>query len=309
VDVITTVDGDRIAALKAGGDPLWIDLSNPSDADVNRVGELLGLHPVAVEDTREFGQRPKVDVYQDNVLLVFYSARIEGEREVRPLEIHVYVGANFILTVRRDACDALDELRDRLDEIVGHPVYEILDTLTDAFYPVIEHLEDHIDALEYEVLNRARREQLGAIYRLRQDVRELARLVATQRDQFHSGASDLKAAMATPEGTREYLRDIGDHLSQISGELNRQHDDLQALTSTYFNANSDRLNAVATRLTVLGTLFVLWTLVTGFFGQNFQWLTDNVETLSDFLVFGLGALLIPTVTLLTVFWVKRRDWF
>jgi magnesium transporter len=309
VDVISTVDRDRIAALQQGGDALWIDLSSPSDAEVERVGELLRLHPVAVEDTREFGQRPKVDVYSDNVLLVFYSARIEGEAEVRPLEIHVYVGANFILTVRRDASGLLDGLRERLGDGAGHPVYEILDALTDAFYPVIERLEERIDALEYEVLDRARREQLGRIYRLRQDVRELARLVVTQRDQFHSGAADLKAAMATPEGTREYLRDIGDHLSQISGELNRQHDDLQALTSTYFNANADRLNAVATRLTVLGTLFVLWTLVTGFFGQNFRWLTDNVSSLQDFLLFGLGALLVPTVTLLTLFWIKRRDWF
>jgi magnesium transporter len=309
VEVITTVDGDRIAALQQGGDPLWIDLIDPPDEVVEHVGELLGLHPVAVEDTREFGQRPKVDVYQDNVLLVFYSALIEGESDLKPIEIHVYVGANFILTVRRDGCDALDELRGRFDALSGHPVYEILDTLTDAFYPVLEHLQKRVDALEYEVLEGARREQLGAIYRLRQDVRGLARLVATQRDQFHSGASDLKAAMATLEGTREYLRDIGDHLSQISGELDRQHDDLQALTSTYFNANSDRLNAVATRLTVLGTLFVLWTLVTGFFGQNFQWLTDNVESMSDFVLFGLGGLLIPTVTLLTVFWIKRRDWF
>ena len=72
---------------------------------------------------------------------------------------------------------------------------------------------------------------------------------------------------------------------------------------------SRRLNAVATRLTVLGTLFVLWTLVTGFFGQNFGWLVDHVSSGSDFLIFGVGSLVIPTVILLTVFWVKRRDWF
>ena len=309
MDVITTVDEDRIAALKQDGDRVWIDLTEPSDAEVDRVGELLGLHPVAIKNTRQFGQRPKVDVYQDNVLLVFFSATIEGEDDVRPLEIHIYIGGSFILTVRREGCDALDDLRGRIDALSGHPVYDILDALTDAFYPVIDHLEEQVDALEREVLNRTRPEQVTAIYRQRQDVRELGRLVATQRDQFHSGASDLKAAMPTPEGTREYLRDIGDHLSQISGELTRQHDDLQALTSTYFNANSDRLNAVATRLTVVATLFVVWTLVTGFFGQNFGWLTDNIDTRTDFLLFGLGGLLIPTVTLLTVFWIKRRDWF
>jgi magnesium transporter len=66
---------------------------------------------------------------------------------------------------------------------------------------------------------------------------------------------------------------------------------------------------VATRITILGTLFVLWTLITGFFGQNFQWLVDHVESRSDFLMFGVGGLLLPTVILLTLFWFKRRDWF
>ena len=82
-----------------------------------------------------------------------------------------------------------------------------------------------------------------------------------------------------------------------------------ALTQTYFNANSDRLNAVATRLTIGGTLFVIYTVVTGFFGQNFGWLVDNIDSKYDFLLYGVGALVVPTVVLLTLFWVKRDDWF
>ncbi len=80
-----------------------------------------------------------------------------------------------------------------------------------------------------------------------------------------------------------------------------------ALTQTYFNANSDRLNAVATRLTIGGTLFVIYTVVTGFFGQNFGWLVDNIDTKTDFLIFGVGALVIPTVILAhTVLGQARR---
>jgi magnesium transporter len=303
MDVLTRVDQERIA----DGRPFWLDLADPPDDEVDRLGALLGLHPVALEDTREFGQRPKVDVYEDNVLLVFFTARLDEDGAVRPIEVHVYVAAGFVLTVRRDRCLMLDDLRDRLED--GHPVYQILDTLTDAFYPVIDGLEQRVDALEYEVLTRARREQLATIYRLRQEVRELGRMAATQRDQFQAAAGELRSQIASAEDTREYLRDIGDHLAQIAGELHRQNEDLAALTSTYFNANADRLNAVATRLTVLGTLFVVWTLVTGFFGQNFGWLNDHVESFGDFLVFGLGALLLPTVVLLTLFWVKRHDWF
>ena len=110
-------------------------------------------------------------------------------------------------------------------------------------------------------------------------------------------------------GTREYLRDVGDHLAQVAGELHRQQEDLQALTATYFNANANRLNNIATRLTIGGTFFLAWTLVTGFFGQNFGYLTDNIDTRHEFLIYGVGALVVPTVIIGTVFWVKRKDWF
>jgi magnesium transporter len=308
MDVLTAVEADRIAADQRSGHTFWIDLASPSDEEVNELGAMLGLHPVAIEDTREFGQRPKVDVYDDHVLLVFFTARLDDDGTVTPIEVHVYVAKGFLLTVRRAACAMLDDLRGHVEEIYEHPVYEILDTLTDAFYPVIEGLEDRVDALEADVLARPRREHLTTIYRLRQEVREIGRIASIQRDQFQAASDDLQRLVELGD-TAEYLRDIGNHLAQVAGELHRQTEDLAALTSTYFNANSDRLNAVATRLTILGTLFVLWTLVTGFFGQNFGWLVNHVDTRSDFLIFGVGSLLLPTVILLTLFWVKRRDWF
>jgi magnesium transporter len=308
MDVLTEVDGDRIAADRRSGHSFWIDLVSPSDEEVNHLGEMLGLHPVAIEDTREFGQRPKVDVYEDHVLLVFFTARLDEAGVVMPIEVHVYVAEGYLLTVRRDHCAILDELRSDVEEMHEHPVYAILDTLTDAFYPVIEGLEERVDALEADVLSRPRKEHLTAIYRLRQEVRGVGRIASVQRDQFQAASDDLQRMVELGD-TGEYLRDIGDHLAQVAGELYRQTEDLSALTSTYFNANADRLNAVATRITILGTLFVLWTLVTGFFGQNFGWLVDNIGTKSDFLIFGVGSLVIPTVILLGLFWVKRRDWF
>jgi magnesium transporter len=308
MDVLTAFDAERIEADRAKGHPFWLDLSDPPEGEIERAGEMLGLHPLAIEDTREFGQRPKVDVYDDHVLLVFFSARLDESGTVQPIEVHIYVAQDYVLTVRRAPCAALDELRERVHDDPEHPVYEIFDTLTDAFYPVIERLEERVDELEGEVLIRTRREQLTTIYRLRQEVRELSRHVSVQRDEFQSASDDLQRLIKLGDA-RIYLRDIADHLDQIAGELHRQNDDLAALTSTYFNANADRLNAIAARLTIVGTLFVLWTLVTGFFGQNFGWLVRNIDSRSDFLMFGVGGLVVPTVILLTLFWVKRHDWF
>jgi magnesium transporter len=315
MDVLTSVDRDAISAHVERDEFFWLDLHTPSEEELGRLGDLLALHAMAMEDTREFGQRPKVDIYEQHVLVVFYTSRVNGDegRVAEPVEVHVYIAGDFVVTIRREACDLLDRLHDNLGaqgtEDEAYLVYRIFDTLTDAWYPVIGAIEDRLDALEAEVLDRARREQLTLIYRLRQEVREHHRLLAEQRDHFQPAAEAIRNLAGLSRGAREYLRDVGDHLAQVTGEFQRQNDDLMSLASMYFNANADRLNRVATRITIAGTLFLVWTLVTGFFGQNFEWLVSNVSTKTDFLVFGLGGLLVPTVALAVLFWVKRRDWF
>jgi magnesium transporter len=310
--VLTELDRDKIADHVLRDEFFWLDLTKPSPQELDTLGEMLHLHPVALEDSREFGQRPKIDVYDEHLLVVFYSARLKGQR-IDPIEVHLYLSGGFVITIRREGCDALDKLHDDLHETPTHDegflVYRILDTLTDAYYPVIEGLETQIDGLEGEILLRARREQLPVIYRLRQDVRELLRIGGSQRDHYLATADAIRKLPGLQHGTGEYLRDVGDHLVQIASELQRQMDDLNALTGTYFNANADRLNAVATRLTIVGTLFIVSTLVTGFFGQNFGWLVRSIDSKTDFFVFGVGGLVVPIVIASAVMWFKRKDWF
>jgi magnesium transporter len=317
MDVLETVDRDRLAELRQRDEFFWLDLTGPTAEDMKSVGDILGLHPVALEDTIEFGQRPKLDVYGDHVLFVFYTVRRAPETRdapVEPVEIHIYISGSYVVTVRRSTCTELDELHEELDtadpKAEHYIVYRIFDVLTDAFYPMIEMLEERVDEVEAQVLlRRPSQEQLGEIYRLKQTVQELHRRVVPQRDQFLAGTDTILNLPGLSRGTREYLRDVGDHLAQIAGELHRQQEDLQALTATYFNANANRLNSVATRLTIGGTFFLAWTLVTGFFGQNFGWLVQNINTKHDFLIYGVGALVVPTLIIGTVFWVKRKDWF
>jgi len=317
MEVLEAVERDRIAALRERDEFFWLDLTDPSAEDVKALGETLGLHPIAIEDTVEFGQRPKLDAYGDHVLFVFYTVRKgrgSGEGLFEPVEVHIYISGAFVVTVRRAQCTELDSLHEELDtadpRAEDYVVYKVFDVLTDAFYPIIELLETKIDDLESHILlARPSREQLAEIYRLKQRIQELSRRVIPMRDRFSTGSEVILGLPGLARGTREYLRDIGDHLAQIAGELHRQQEDLTALTSTYFNANANRLNAVATRLTIGGTFFLIWTLVTGFFGQNFGWLVRNIDSKHDFMLYGVGALVIPTLIVGTLFWVKRKDWF
>jgi magnesium transporter len=309
VHVLTEVDPELIARLREQRHFFWIDLVGPDADAVHRLGAALDLHPVALEDTLEMGQRPKIEPYGGHVLVVFYTARPPTE----PLEVHIYISGEFIATVHGAPCDALEALHSQLAEEPSHDeemlIYRVFDGLTDAFYPVIDGLEQRIDTLEVAILDRPRREQLTDNYRLKQDVRELHRLTATQHEQFKTAHETILALDGLTKGSRPYLRDIGDHLAQITGEFQRQLDDLYSLTQTFFNANSDRISAVANRLTIGGTVFVVMTLITGFFGQNFGWLVGHIDGRRDFLIYGVGGLVVPIVILLTLFWVKRDDWF
>jgi magnesium transporter len=314
VDVLTTVDTERIAEYRQRDEFFWLDLESPSERELDALHAALDLHPMALEDTREFGQRPKVDTYEDYVLVVFYTAvRGPGDPVHQPAEVHLYVSGHWIVTVHHVPLAHLTELHTRLLPEKTHEedylVYRIFDALTDAFYPAIERFEELIDDVEAEVLDRPRRELLRRVYRLKQDIHGLLRLLSAQRDGFQTTVTAIMELASLSHGTRQYLRDIGDHLDQLVGELHRQNDDLQALTATYFNASAERVNRTATRLSVVATFFVVWTLITGFFGQNFGWLVANVNSQRDFLIFGVGGLVVPTVILASVLWVKRHDWF
>jgi magnesium transporter len=313
VEVLEGVDTDRIAELVERDEFFWLDLHAPGADDLDRLAQVLELHPLALEDTREFGQRPKLDRYAEAVLLVFYSAR-PPERGKPPelVEVHLHIAGGWMLTVRCGKCDELDRLHEILvpQDVPAEDyiVYQILDALTDAMYPVIDALEEGIDDLEARVLERVDRHQLGEIYRMKQDVQAVLRPMVAQRDQFSATTSAIYELPGLTHGSREYLRDVGDHLAQVAGELQRQTDDLSALTSTYFNANTNRLNLTVTRLTVIATFFLIWTLVTSFFGQNFGWLVDHISTPLAFIGYGVGGMLIPTLALAAYFWRRRDQW-
>jgi magnesium transporter len=313
VHVLTRVDREQIARLVAEDAFFWLDLHAPTPADLDALGELLDLHPLALEDTREFGQRPKLDRYDRAVLLVFYSARVPSRGgDPQLVEVHLHVSGGWLVTVRREQCLELDRLHDMLvpQDVAAedYVVYQVLDVLTDAMYPVIDRLEERIDGLEARVLERVDRRQLAEIYRAKQDVQMILRRMVSQRDQFGAVTEAIHMVPGLTRGSREYLRDIGDHLAQVVGELLRQVEDLTALTSTYFNANTNRLNLTVTRLTVMATFFLIWTLTTSFFGQNFGWLVDHISSLEAFIGYGVGGLVLPTVVAAVYFWRRRSEW-
>ncbi len=311
MEVLTSVDAGQIERLRDSKTFFWLDLMRPTPEDLEELSALIGLHPAAVEDTREWNQLPRIDDYRDHVLLVFFSARsVEGH--VEPVEVHVYVSGNWIVTARRCATQ-LDQQRRWLHENdyddEDQVLYHVLDALADGWDPVIDEVDRRVDEVEASVLERPQQDQLTAIYRLKQEVGELARRSGPQRATFIQSVEVIHGLEGLTRGSREWLRDVETHVESINSDLRRLSADLNALTDTFFNANANRLNRLATVVTVGSLFFLIWTLVTGFFGQNFGYLTRHIDSREAFFAYEIGALIVPTLVLATVLWWRRRDWW
>ncbi len=143
---LTTLDTEAIAELRERGEFFWLDLHSTDDDVVATLGELFAFHTMAMEDSREFGQRPKVDDYDDHVLIVFFGVE-DGEL----VEVHCYITGEVIVTLRHGHCATLSAAHKRLAKVDARSeeeaIYRVLDSLTDSYFPALDELSDEIDAL------------------------------------------------------------------------------------------------------------------------------------------------------------------
>ena len=298
---LTTLDTEAITELRARDEFFWLDLHTDDDEVIERIGALFGFDELAVEDSREFGQRPKVDDYGDHVLVVFY-----GVEDSEPVEVHCYVTGEVVVTLRRGHCRTLAAAHDRLAHVDARSeeeaVYRVLDALADSFFPELEKIADAIDALEEEAFTSVDREIRTRIFALRKRLVALRRVVTPQRDMFSAagGTIDRLPGLDIDEA-HDFFRDIHDHLLQIADIIDSSRELLTGALDLHLAAVSERVNQVTKQLTLIATIFLPLTFVTGFFGQNFGWMVDGIASEPDFLIFGVGGLVIAAAALVVYF--------
>jgi magnesium transporter len=309
VRVLDSVDEAQIAELRRGGDYFWLDLVAPQADAVRAAGEAFGWHELAIEDTLHFDQRPKLDEYGDYLLLVFYGMHQEGG-EVLPVEVHCYISGEYLVTIRTGSCAHLDSTRERLADHSGaiedYIVYRVLDSLTDSFFPVVQRIDDKIEDLEDEALSEADSGRLYSVFELKRELADIRRIVLPQRDLLASGG-DLISRLPGLKGDKahNYFRDIYDHLVRIAEQVDAERDALTGVLEVWVSMRSLRMDELTTRLTVVATIFLPLTFLTGFFGQNFGWLVKNIDSAAAFWLLGVGGIFASTV--LAWLYVRRNE--
>lgn len=310
----TDASNDAIAALLAdpGAGFLWLDLVAGDDANAGLLADVFRLHPLSVEDATEFGQRPKVEDYDDYVYLVMFGAAPVGDED-RLAEVHILAGERYIITVHHDDCPTLGEMGKRaaVHRRGGprgpHLLYRLLDALVDSFFPLLDEVDADIVDIE-QALDDPREQATTRqrIFALRRRLVTIRRAVAPARDQVARLAAGSIEVPGMGDQAQRYFRDIEDHLIRITDTLDAYRDLLAGLTDVYLSTISNRLNAVMKQLSVVAGIFLPLSFLTGFFGQNFTWMVEHLGGPGPF--WGLAVALQVVCAVALVIFFRRRRW-
>lgn len=314
---------DEAAEICKGGDEgfIWLGMFEPTEDELAKVQARFGLHDLAIEDAQSLHLRPKLELYDrgETTFVVLRTARyIDESEEVDFGEVSVFIGRQYVLAIRQGAASDLADARRRLEErpdlLAQGPLsalWAIMDKVVDDYIPVLRGLETDLEELEATVFQGdvAPSER---IYKLRREVTEFYRAVhpllgpmeTIVRGTHVNTSSDLKP----------FFRDVNDHVKLVEEEIVGQRDLLavmlqanMAVISMQQNEIGVRQSEVNKQLTVVATVFLPLTFITGFFGMNFGWMVDHISSLWVFLVFGLGSLIVSLVWLWA--WARTRGYF
>jgi magnesium transporter len=301
---------DRVAieSRLSSGEFFWLDLHSPTEDDFALLRDLFRFHPLALEDSEQFGQRPKVEDYGSFVFIVFYGASPPPDPD-QLVEVHCFYSERFLVTVRRDeapACEALKKRYEKRPAQLERPIvllYRLLNELTDSFFPALEDMDERIDELQDAIIEGPSDAQLQEMFAMRRTLIHLRRAVTPQRDLAGELARGLQTIPDLDEDAERYFRDIYDHLIRVSDMIDSYRDLMSSAMDVYLSTVSNRLNVEMKRLTVIATIALPLIVISGFFGQNFRWLVDHIQSLWAFLVF---AVLLPLVMFALLMGYLRR---
>jgi magnesium transporter len=320
MNAVLTADGstgpathDQVAERLRSERFFWLDIDGVDDEVKSMLGDTFAIHPLAFINACEFHQRPKVEDYDDHTYMVAYGVA-EADAGPTLVEVHFLFAPHYVVSIHHGPCAALDGVRDRLAQHhaseVQSPqivlIYLMIDQLVDTFFPVLEKFDNVIDDLEDAILVRPTEAQLGKLFDMKRSLIAIRRVVTPQRDMFAGvSAGIIEIPGVTTEGER-YMRDLYDHLIRISDLVDSYRDLLSGVMDTHLSTVSNRLNEVMKQLTIIATIFLPLSFLTGFFGQNFAVLVSGIESRAAFWGLGIGLEILAAVLLIYVF--RRRGW-
>jgi magnesium transporter len=309
----TRVDGrtvdlpspERIAAWSAKDGVLWLDVAAPDDADLDFLTRALHLHPLVVEDLQHRNQRPKVDDYPNLLFVVLFGAVESNQSHVNLCEVHIILSDNRVPAIADlwGTCDKRPEIGHGSPQGIFH---RLCDALVDSVFPILDETDDEIDRVENNIIERADETTVADIFRLKRDLNSLRRILAPERDLLQT-LSGPRVQRLDAEA-QLYLRDVYDHAVRMVEQVDSYRDIITGALDVYLSSVSNRLGEQTKRLTLVATIFLPLTFLTGFFGMNFGALVSSISSTKAFVVAVVAmALSVPLVYVVTQRFTARAQ--
>lgn len=257
----------------------WLDVRGlGTEATLRKIGGIFNLHPLLLEDVVNVPHRPKLEFYEDHLLMIVHMVRPSKRGHGFIAEqVGFILRHHVLLTMQEESLwDCFDPVRDRLQRNLGllrqrgsgYLAYTLLDTLVDGYFPVLEQYGEYIEELENEVVMRPSRKTLQKIHELRRQLLMLRRYIWPQRTVINSLIRDGSDYLT--QENRIYLQDVYDHIIQILDILETYREVSSSLMDVYLSSVSNRMNDVMKLLTVISTIFIPLTFIAGVYGMNFD---------------------------------------
>jgi magnesium transporter len=254
---------------------IWVNVDGLADTKViSDLGEMFGLHALALEDVLHIPQRAKVEEYDTHM---FATMRMVTKQEGGPSleQISMFWGKNFVITFQEDIGDVFDGVRERLRKggkrirmaHADYMAYALIDAVIDGYFPVLEDYGDMLDELEEYILDNPTQEMMTRIHKTKRDLHALRLCVWPMREALNKVTADTKLVR---KETKLFLRDCQDHVIQILDIVENYRERVSSLSDLYLSSISNRMNEVMKVLTIISTIFMPLTFIVGIYGMNFN---------------------------------------
>jgi magnesium transporter len=322
----TVADAKGIAA--AFRDPMavfWLDMFQPTEHEIALLDEVFAFHPLAIEDTINAIQRPKIEGYshaaasehgpaEDYFYMVIHEPPAEPSKEDEPIsarvrELDMFLSPRYLVTVHDQKLTSIDQVLGRckadskliLDAGIDRLLHEIIDRLVDLYQPILDRLQEELDALEDKAVDSPTPDILPRLSAFKRQILLLRRIVGPQREvvaQLTRGEIPF-----IRESTRVYFRDVQDHLVRAVESMEIYRDLVLGARDIYMSSINNNLNQIMKTLTIISVIALPMTVVTSFFGMNFESIQQLHSPRTFWVAMAVTVAMI--VGLLYVFRIKR----
>jgi len=299
----------ELDAAAAGASTVWVNIDGLADGETLRaVAERFGIHPLAMEDATDVSQRAKVDTYGDAVFVVLPMPHDEG-KGFWTEQLAMWVAGNHVVTFQGMPGDCLDPLRQRIRNPAGrvrqrgtsYLAYAIADAVVDAYFPAVDRVGGMVEELEDEVFRRPTGRQLARIRTARGELIRMRRALLPIRD----AAAAMQALDRTFDAeTRPYLRDLADHVARALDQIETDRYMANDLLEIYMTSVNMKLGETSKVLTIIATIFMPLSFITGIWGMNFELLP--LAGRDDGFWLAMGLMAATTLGFFAYFW--RKGW-